>query len=505
MPTARRTRRRWSPSPRGAARRGSSAGSRSRAPSSRRSGRSPTPAPAQRRSGSRGGRWDSSVQLARRRARARVHPGGPVVGGRGRRRSRRRAASRPPATRPPTVAVEEAGRVSAIRRKRPWEISRASAGGEADEGEPQRVGEAVARGGGRRGPSRPPPPGRRPVSTPSAAAMPISGAAAACQATRALAGASRAMKPATRAPVAIPPLVGESSPSRAGGPDRDHAKATAQTGPAIERPDRRSAEAAAAARARSREERRAAAVSDLARGQRRPGVGSMRGSLSALGPMQERGASILGVVFTRRHQRRPGGGSGHPRGARGGDRLLPLPCVLPLVPGYLSAVTGVSAAELDDADWRRVMPPALIFVASFSTIFILFGLTATGLGSFLASNKHAVDPDLRLADHRDGGPLRQLALHHPAEPRVARRGAALRGRAGAARSSPAPPSRSPGPPASARPSARSSPPPPPRAPGDGARCSWPSTPPASGSPSLSRPSPSRGWRPHSPWSSATTA
>jgi len=63
------------------------------------------------------------------------------------------------------------------------------------------------------------------------------------------------------------------------------------------------------------------------------------------------------------------------------------PCVLPLVPGYLSAVTGVSAAELDDADWRRVIPPALIFVASFSTIFILFGLTATGLGSFLASNK----------------------------------------------------------------------------------------------------------------------
>ena len=33
------------------------------------------------------------------------------------------------------------------------------------------------------------------------------------------------------------------------------------------------------------------------------------------------------------------------------------PCVLPLVPGYLSAVTGVSAAELDDAGWRRVLGP----------------------------------------------------------------------------------------------------------------------------------------------------
>lgn len=63
------------------------------------------------------------------------------------------------------------------------------------------------------------------------------------------------------------------------------------------------------------------------------------------------------------------------------------PCVLPLVPGYLSAVTGVSAAELDDADWRSVIPPALTFVASFSVIFIILGLTATGLGSFLSENK----------------------------------------------------------------------------------------------------------------------
>ncbi|HSS33721.1 MAG TPA: cytochrome c biogenesis protein CcdA [Solirubrobacterales bacterium] len=63
------------------------------------------------------------------------------------------------------------------------------------------------------------------------------------------------------------------------------------------------------------------------------------------------------------------------------------PCVLPLVPGYLSAVTGVSAAELDDAGWRKVLGPSLLFVASFSTIFILLGLTATGLGSVLQDHK----------------------------------------------------------------------------------------------------------------------
>ena len=63
------------------------------------------------------------------------------------------------------------------------------------------------------------------------------------------------------------------------------------------------------------------------------------------------------------------------------------PCVLPLVPGYLSAVTGVSAADLDNADWRRVLGPSLLFVASFSAIFILLGLSATALGSTLNEHK----------------------------------------------------------------------------------------------------------------------
>ena len=63
------------------------------------------------------------------------------------------------------------------------------------------------------------------------------------------------------------------------------------------------------------------------------------------------------------------------------------PCVLPLVPGYLSAVTGVSASDLDKASWKRVLVPSLLFVASFSTVFILLGLTATGLGSTLSENR----------------------------------------------------------------------------------------------------------------------
>jgi cytochrome c-type biogenesis protein len=67
------------------------------------------------------------------------------------------------------------------------------------------------------------------------------------------------------------------------------------------------------------------------------------------------------------------------------------PCVLPLVPGYLSAVTGVSAADLESAGWRRVLVPSLLFVASFSAIFIILGLTATEIGDTLQDHRDLLD------------------------------------------------------------------------------------------------------------------
>lgn len=63
------------------------------------------------------------------------------------------------------------------------------------------------------------------------------------------------------------------------------------------------------------------------------------------------------------------------------------PCVLPLVPGYLAAITGVSPSELERAGWRSVIPPALVFIASFSAIFILLGLGAVGLVQTLHDNQ----------------------------------------------------------------------------------------------------------------------
>jgi len=68
------------------------------------------------------------------------------------------------------------------------------------------------------------------------------------------------------------------------------------------------------------------------------------------------------------------------------------PCVLPLVPGYLSTVIGVTPADLKEGvGVRRVLVPSLLFIASFSLIFILLGLSATVIGSSLNTHKHLLE------------------------------------------------------------------------------------------------------------------
>jgi len=67
------------------------------------------------------------------------------------------------------------------------------------------------------------------------------------------------------------------------------------------------------------------------------------------------------------------------------------PCVLPLVPGYLSTVVGVAPADMQDAGARRVLVPSLLFIASFSSIFILLGLGATAIGSTLNDHKQTLE------------------------------------------------------------------------------------------------------------------
>ena len=69
------------------------------------------------------------------------------------------------------------------------------------------------------------------------------------------------------------------------------------------------------------------------------------------------------------------------------------PCVLPLVPGYLSAVSGVSIADMQSGEHRRssVLVPSLIFCGSFTLMFVALGMTATGLGSTLRDHKQTLD------------------------------------------------------------------------------------------------------------------
>lgn len=67
------------------------------------------------------------------------------------------------------------------------------------------------------------------------------------------------------------------------------------------------------------------------------------------------------------------------------------PCVLPLVPGYVSAVTGVAYSDLESAGWRRMLLPSLLFVASFSAIFIALGLSATQLASTLRESQGTIE------------------------------------------------------------------------------------------------------------------
>jgi cytochrome c-type biogenesis protein len=87
----------------------------------------------------------------------------------------------------------------------------------------------------------------------------------------------------------------------------------------------------------------------------------------------------------------PAAGVGIPIAFAAGMVSFLSPCVLPLVPGYLSAVTGVGVGELERADWRRVLVPCLLFIASFSVIFILLGLTATGLGDVLRDHRDTLN------------------------------------------------------------------------------------------------------------------
>jgi cytochrome c-type biogenesis protein len=71
------------------------------------------------------------------------------------------------------------------------------------------------------------------------------------------------------------------------------------------------------------------------------------------------------------------------------------PCVLPLVPGYLSMVTGLEVSELEarpEGPPARSLGPLLrgigLFVLGFTVVFTALGATASGLGHLLRTHQH---------------------------------------------------------------------------------------------------------------------
>ncbi|MEV8340520.1 cytochrome c biogenesis CcdA family protein [Streptomyces niveus] len=63
------------------------------------------------------------------------------------------------------------------------------------------------------------------------------------------------------------------------------------------------------------------------------------------------------------------------------------PCVLPLVPGYLSYVTGMSGADLADVRRGRILAGSLLFLAGFTAVFVSFGAAFGYAGNALLEHQ----------------------------------------------------------------------------------------------------------------------
>ena len=71
------------------------------------------------------------------------------------------------------------------------------------------------------------------------------------------------------------------------------------------------------------------------------------------------------------------------------------PCVLPLVPSYISYITGLSVEQLTDASERvkfrkAIVVNSLLFIGGFSSVFIAFGASASFLGQILITHQDLI-------------------------------------------------------------------------------------------------------------------
>ena len=70
------------------------------------------------------------------------------------------------------------------------------------------------------------------------------------------------------------------------------------------------------------------------------------------------------------------------------------PCVLPLVPGYISMLSGIGVEQLRRGEKPRgsLIASSFAFVMGFSVVFVAFGASASAVGQFLLQNKNLLAP-----------------------------------------------------------------------------------------------------------------
>src|SRR5271167_1260526 len=70
------------------------------------------------------------------------------------------------------------------------------------------------------------------------------------------------------------------------------------------------------------------------------------------------------------------------------------PCVLPLVPGYISMLSGIGVEQLRRGEKSRgsLLASSFAFVLGFSVVFVAFGASASAVGRFLLQNKSLLAP-----------------------------------------------------------------------------------------------------------------
>lgn len=66
------------------------------------------------------------------------------------------------------------------------------------------------------------------------------------------------------------------------------------------------------------------------------------------------------------------------------------PCVLPIVPAYLSFITGVQVDAIEKRNRFKTLIPILFFIGGFSLVFILMGATASAIGRFMVDYQHYI-------------------------------------------------------------------------------------------------------------------